>query len=97
MPNLYREFIYRIIHLEGIQIELCGTWIWISGNTKEHRKYLKEVGCFWADKKQMWYWRSEEYRSFSRKSHNIKDIRNKYGSDIIHNETTYQLHGPEGR
>jgi len=26
-----------IIDLDGLEIELCGSWVWVSGNTKEHK------------------------------------------------------------
>jgi curved DNA-binding protein CbpA len=81
--TMYQEFIQKIINLDGLEIEICGTWIWISGNTKTHKDILNSVGCIWASKKKMWYWRSEEYKSSSRKSVPIEIIRQKYGSEKI--------------
>ena len=82
-PAAYREVLLRIITLKGIEIELCGSWIWLSGNTKEHKDELKSAGFFWAYKKLMWYWRPEEFKSFSRKSKSMDYIRSKYGSERI--------------
>lgn len=80
----FREMINKIINLEGLEIEICGLWVWVSGNTKEHKETLKESGFFWASKKKMWYWRPEEAKV--RRSSGIKDmdyIRNMYGSETI--------------
>lgn len=87
MPEQYREIILAVMDLEGIEIELVGSWIWVSGNTREHKAVLKENGFLWASKKLMWYWRPEQYKSFSRKSKSMSEIRNKYGSEKIVNNT----------
>lgn len=84
MNDGFREMINRIINLEGLEIEICGMWVWVSGSTKEHKDALKEAGFFWASKKKMWYWRPEEAKI--RRSSGIKDmdyIRHMYGSETV--------------
>ena len=49
------KIISLILHFENITIELMGTWIWVSGNTKEIKEKLKDLGFKWALKKKMWY------------------------------------------
>ncbi|VBB08454.1 Hypothetical protein LUCI_3726 [Lucifera butyrica] len=80
----FREMIDRIINLDGLEIEICGSWIWVSGETKKHKDALNEVGYFFARKKKMWYWRPEEAKV--RRSSGIKDmdyIRHMYGSETV--------------
>lgn len=79
----YMAVINALIGIKGIEIELCGTWLWISGETKKNRLAIKNAGCHWAKKKLMWYWRPEEYRCRSRKSCSMDYIREKYGSEKI--------------
>ena len=80
----FREVINKIINLEGLEIEICGKWIWVSGNTKEYKDTLKESGFFWASKKKMWYWRSEEAKvKYSLGITDMNYIRNMYGSETI--------------
>ncbi len=55
----YMEVIQKIIAFSGIIIELCGSWVWVSGNTYEYKNAFKAAGFRWASKKKMWYWRSE--------------------------------------
>ena len=86
-PDQYRDIIIPILDLEGVEIELCGSWIWVSGNTKEHKDLLKQLGFYWASKKLMWYWRPEEFKSYGRKGKTMSDIRNKYGSEKIVDNT----------
>lgn len=79
----FKEIINAIINLDGIEIEICGNWIWLSGDTKQHKDKLKESGCYWANKKQMWYWRPEEYAIKGKSNMSIDQIRDKYGSERI--------------
>lgn len=80
----YREIIAQIINLKGICIELCGAWLWVSGETYANREALKAAGLRYASKKQMWYWRPEEAACHkSRRGATMSDIRRKYGCDRI--------------
>lgn len=79
----FRDILMAIIHLNGLEIEICGNWIWVSGNTREHKTTLKSNGFMWASKKEMWYWRAEEYSSHGKKNTTMADIRTKYGSEKV--------------
>lgn len=81
-----REVLQAIIHLSDITIEVCGSWIWISGNTYQHKTELKEHGFKFASKKKQWYWHSEAFRKKSKKTLSMSDIRNYYGSTEIQTE-----------
>ncbi|OEF63552.1 molecular chaperone DnaJ [Vibrio cyclitrophicus 1F175] len=78
------EVLNRLFGLEGIEIEVCGNWVWVTGETKAHKDVLGRkdggIGCYFSRKKSAWYYRPAEYKSFSRKSHDMDDIRAKYGS-----------------
>jgi hypothetical protein len=50
-----------IIHL-GLTIEICGSWLWVSGDTRPHKDILKEAGFKWAPKKMMWHFRPADYK-----------------------------------
>ena len=38
----YAEILYKLFGLDGLEIELCGSWLWISGNTRQFKDILKE-------------------------------------------------------
>lgn len=78
----FRKILFQIINLEGIEVELCGNWIWVSGNTKEYKNLFHKLELRWAPKKKMWYWRNEKDAVFS-KGIPMNQIRRKYGSDKI--------------
>ena len=81
-PEALNEALNAIIALDGLEIEVCGAWVWVGGNTRTHRQVLKEAGFFYASKKQRWYFRPENWRSSSRGQYSMDDIRGKYGSTI---------------
>ncbi|OOF41025.1 hypothetical protein BKK50_09030 [Rodentibacter rarus] len=75
--------ISEILKMQGVEIEICGNWIWLSGNTKEYKDQIKSLGCFWASQKKKWYYRPAEHKSFNRGSWTMETIRAKYGSSKV--------------
>ena len=74
--------ISMLLNLGGLDIELCGRWLWIGGNTKEHKEALKALGCKWSKTKALWSWHYPEdsTRNFRKKGTEMSEIRAKYGS-----------------
>lgn len=75
------KIISQILHFENITIELIGSWIWVSGDTKEVKEKLKELGFKWASKKKMWYYGEMKGRNPKQKS--MDEIKGKYGSQTF--------------
>jgi len=63
-----REALQKIINFDGVNIEIVGQWIWISGNTFAYKKEFKEAGFKWAKNKCAWYFHTEIFRKKSFKS-----------------------------
>ena len=72
--------------MEGVTIEVCGIWVWLSGNTKTHKDAIKEAGYKWASKKMQWYFRPDDYKSSSRGTLSMDEIRERHGSQTIETE-----------
>lgn len=70
----------KIIHLDGINIEICGSWIWVSGSTYPVKDTIKAAGFKFSGNKKMWYWHTGEYHRQSRKSLDMDEIRELHGS-----------------
>lgn len=48
------DIIRNLSGLSGIDVELCGSWLWISGNTYPVKDQLLSFGCRWSKgKKEM--------------------------------------------
>ena len=80
-PDALNDALNAIAGLSGLEIEVCGAWVWVSGNTKEHKEVLKTTGFKYASKKKRWYFRPEDWSSRSRGNLSMEDIREKYGSN----------------
>jgi len=78
--DLFNEALNSILSLSGLIIEICGVWIWVTGDTLTHKDALKQSGFKWASKKKAWHFRPAQHRSRSRGNTSLDDIRTKYGS-----------------
>lgn len=80
------EALNAIIGL-GLDIEICGAWVWVFGNTKKHKEKLKEANYRWSPKKLAWYFRVEEgQRRRRHKPWSMEQIRTTYGSKAFRKE-----------
>jgi hypothetical protein len=86
----YRNAIEKIIHLEGVTIELVGYWIWVTGQTYPNRATLKGAGFLFAPKKLAWYFRTAEYKVNQSSGKSLDEIREKYGSEVLNREKPAQ-------
>ncbi|MDT8338873.1 MAG: J domain-containing protein [Sulfurimonas sp.] len=75
------KVISKILHYENIIIEVVGSWIWLSGDTKHIKETLKELNFKWASKKKMWYYGEMKGRNPKQKS--MDDIKAKYGCQTV--------------
>lgn len=81
-----RDIIQKLCIYEqyGVILEICGTWLWVSGNTKEFKEEFKTMGLHWAKKKKMWYIHFDDYHKYSKRTMSMEHIRETYGSVSIH-------------
>ena len=80
------NLINNIINLKGLIIEVVGNWLWVTGETKEHKEELKKYGFYYASKKKAWYFKPSDYTGRSRKHYSLNDIKSKYGSVLVNSE-----------
>ena len=86
----FPDIINKVINLDLV-IEICGQWVWISGNTYQHREFLRKSGFYYARNKKVWYWRPREQSSPNRKPLEMDQIRSIYGSDTVETQRTPEL------
>ena len=84
----YMQMLYFLYGLKGIQVELTGSWLWITGNTYQVKDQLIEKGFQWSKSKRAWFYAygigsktENRYRG-----HNMSYIRNRYGSENLNTE-----------
>ena len=92
----FRNIIDKLIVLEGIEIEITGTWLWIRGNTYKYKEYLKsEFNAQWSKSKKCWFISpNKDFRKTrGYKGKSMSSIRSTYGSTKIKSEGTILIEG----
>lgn len=82
-PEAFRAVISRLVILAGINIEICGSWVWVTGNTYPNREALKAAGLRYSKGKAAWYWKPEGSHSKARRNYSMDEIRQLHGSERI--------------
>jgi geranylgeranyl pyrophosphate synthase len=79
----YRDALEKISHLQGITIEIVGTWIWVTGNTYIIKEELKAALFVFAPVKKAWYFRTAENKKANKygKFTSLEEIKSRYGSE----------------
>lgn len=83
--------------IKGLIIEVCGSWLWISGDTKPVKDQIKAVETGesykrgWHKTKGLWYFSPTSYRKYSKEEKSIDEIRALYGSTTIKSKGTLVL------
>ena len=62
-PETWKTLVDGLAALDmtGVGIEMRGTFLWLSGDTKPYKEDFKRLGLKWASKKKAWYHESEDY------------------------------------
>jgi hypothetical protein len=76
-----RQAIEAVIRFDQIEIEICGAWLWLHGETYAIKDHLKASGYRWGRQKRLWYFAG--VASSSRTSHSMEEIRERYGSERV--------------
>ncbi|NCC84686.1 MAG: J domain-containing protein [Clostridia bacterium] len=87
----FREIIISVASVPGVVVEVCGSWVWVSGDTRPVKDTIKEAGFKWAAKKRMWYWTPTPERKHRRRTMTMDWIRERYGSSRVRGEESAAL------
>ena len=79
----FMDIIEKLIHMDSIEIEVCGSWVWVTGDTRPHKDELKALAFRWSSNKSAWYFHRDGYKKRSKKSLTLDEIRGYYGSEKI--------------
>lgn len=74
------EIIEKLINLKGVETEICGSWIWCTGDTKPYKDIFKKMGFKWAGKKEAWFYHKGTFKKHSKEELSMDEIREMYGS-----------------
>lgn len=85
-PEDFIRIVNELFKLDHLEVELCGRWLWISGDTKKHKDRLKALGCRWSKNKQKWSWHFPEDSAMTykgKKPWSMDRIRLQFGSERL--------------
>lgn len=85
------NIIDKLAGIDGITVEICGTFIWVSGDTKPVKELLKEMGFKWSRNKFCWYLAPKGYHRWGKKQYSMDDIRGMYGSRTYSRKTDKKM------
>lgn len=79
------NMIDKTSQIPGISVELCGSWLWVTGNTRPVKEQLKALQFRFSGSKKAWYWHdpSQPYRRRSRRHYDMDEIRDLHGSQKL--------------
>lgn len=83
VPEDFINIVNALFGLDGLDVELCGRWLWIGGDTKAHKDALKALGCKWSAKKKLWSWHYPEDAAMKykgKKAWDMNKVRDTFGS-----------------
>lgn len=86
-----REVLQKIINFDGIEITICGRWIWIDGNSYPYKDELKTIGFRWSKQHKKWHWHNGEFKRYGHKKFSYSEIQNRYGSTKVHTDSRVLL------
>ena len=76
----FAAIIEELLKLRDVDVEICGSWIWCSGNTKPYREVFRRLNFRWSKTKQAWYYHNQPYRKHNSKEMSLDEIRTMFGS-----------------
>ncbi|MCI3942407.1 molecular chaperone DnaJ [Acinetobacter baumannii] len=76
-----KQAIDTIINLDGLDIEIIGVWVWVSGDTKQHKEKLKEAGFVWNRVQCKWVFIGKKSNGRGRMT--LDQMRELHGSQKV--------------
>ena len=83
-PAELMERIEKASRLPCVHVELCGSWLWVTGSTQPVKEQLKALGFHFSGNKKAWYWHDpRQKRRRSRRRYDMDEIREMHGSQKL--------------
>ena len=83
MTETIQNIINVVKNIPTLKIEIIGSWLWVSGQTFDHKKVLRGLNLKFSGNKKAWYYHEGSYSKRGKKSFSMTDIRHMHGSETI--------------
>lgn len=91
----FKDIINKIITFKNCKIEIIGTWVWVSGNTKYYKEILKSLKFKWISNKKAWAYHTEKYFKKTKNVYTLEALRNSFKTVDIETKDTKELEHKE--
>lgn len=85
-PEQFADIINKVIYFDGVNVEIIGSWVWLSGNTMTYKDEIKAAGFWWSKSKKAWYYTGEETHTKRRGHYSMDGLRDKWGTVKVEKE-----------
>ena len=82
-PEQFADIINKVIFMDGVEIEIVGHWVWLSGNTYAYKDEIKAAGFFWSSKHKKWYWNGGTHKSKKHSKLTFEQVKNLHGCQKV--------------
>lgn len=82
-PERFADIINKVIFMDGVEIEIVGSWVWLSGNTYAYKEDIKAAGFFWSSKHKKWYWNGGTHKSKKHSKLSFEQVKNLHGCQKV--------------
>ena len=82
-PEDFADIINKVIFMDGVEIEIVGRWVWLSGNTYAYKDDIKAAGFFWSSKHKKWYWNGGTKKSKKHSKLTFDQVKDLHGCKTV--------------
>lgn len=86
--SIFRTIIDKLLKFDMINIEIVGSWVWVSGDTYNIRQILAQFGFQWSKGNKKWYWTETPMSKKVKKATSWQYKVEKYGCDTVQKAKT---------
>lgn len=82
-PQEFKDIIDNLMQMNGITIEVIGSFIWVGGVAQgdiNKHKVLKGMKFKWHKVKELWYKAPDGYRKYNKKQYSMDEVRDMFGT-----------------
>ena len=87
----FMKIIQRLVKCEGLEIEIVGSWIWVSGAVYKYLRCIKGMGFVYSTKHKKYYLADDEGAGRRGSRYTFEQICDKYGVEHIESDKTAKL------
>jgi len=95
LSQVMADALSALVHIEGLELEICGSWLWVGGNTYPNRTTLTAAGLRFSGSKKRFYLnpdkKSGAKKKWYGKARTMAQIRQAHGSRKVSNKARAAL------